>query len=136
MTERTIELVLVCHDAPPLEYDNRPCEFGLQDTNHVLHPGEQMPDGALRFSCEAMVKRRKDGTPDLGGRFVHGPGGGRFLYLGWRVIGGATWIRRYKIPLAPLSWGLLETSTLHASVSTAGRSVTLTFRAPWASLPH
>jgi hypothetical protein len=136
MTERTIALVLVCRAAPPLEHEGHPCEFGVQDANQILHPGDALPDGALRFACEATVKRRKDGTPDLGGRFVHGPGGARFLYLGWRVIGAPNWIRRYKIPLAPLSWELLEASTLHTTVTAAERAATLSLLTPWAPAPQ
>lgn len=126
-----LHLVLVCRDAPPLEHEGRPMEFGIQDSRQVLHPGAPLPGGALRFDVDAAVKIRRDGTPDLGGPFVHGPAGARFLYLGWRAIGGATWTRRYKIPLAGIAPELLAAGTLSAAVSTAERTTTLSLSEGW-----
>lgn len=132
MSSPTIHLVLICRDAPPPEHEGRPMEFGLQDARQVLHPGAPLPGGALRFELDAAVKVRRGGAPDLGGPFVHGPAGGRFLYLGWRAIGGAAWTRRYKIPLAGISPQLLDAGALHATVSAAERAATLSLLDGWA----
>jgi hypothetical protein len=98
-----VRLLITC-EPPPASHDGQPTEFGLQDKQQALHAGTLLPDGALRFACDVAVKpHATTGAPDFGGQFVHGPAGARFLYLGWRPIGGA-WIKRFKIPLAPISW--------------------------------
>jgi hypothetical protein len=130
----TARLVLVCDHAPPPEHEGRPTEFGLQDAHQVLHPGELLADGSLRFELDAAVRARKDtGTPDFAGRFVHGPRAGRFLYLGWRQIGAPNWIRRYKIPLAGISWEQLAAGPLSARVSGAQRAATLSLLEGWSA---
>lgn len=132
---RTARLVLVCQDPPPSEQDGRPAEFGLQDTRQVLHPGDPLPDGALRFELDVAVRlHAASGAPDFAGPFVHGPARGRFLYLGWRPVGEAAWTRRYKIPLAAITWELLDAGAggaLFARVSTAERAATLTLLEGW-----
>lgn len=124
---RTIRLVLLCDSPPAASYEGRPAEFGLQDARAVLHPGDVQPDGAVRFELEAAVKPHRDsGAPNFSGPFVHGPALGRFLYLGWRRIGDVAWIRRYKIPLAGITWELLDSGApLRARVSAAWRGATL-----------
>ncbi len=103
-----IQLQITCEAPPPTTYDGQSTEFGLQDNKQALYPGIQQPDGALRFDCEVTVKSHAAASaPDFGGPFVHGPAGARFLYLGWRPPDGA-WIKRFKIPLAPMSWGQIE----------------------------
>jgi len=102
-TPTHIRLVITCAAAPPATHNGQATEFGLQDQQQILHPGTLLPEGVLRFACEVAVKSHATGIPDYGGPFVHGPVGARFLYLGWRPLGGA-WIRRFKIPLAPISW--------------------------------
>jgi hypothetical protein len=103
-TPTRIRLQLTCEDPPLSNYDGQPTEFGLQDKQQALHAGVSQPDGAIRFACEVAVKpHATTSRPDFGGPFAHGPAGARFLYLGWRPPGGA-WIRRFKIPLTPISW--------------------------------
>src|SRR3954469_25527388 len=100
----SIRLQITCAAPPPATHAGEPTEFGLQDKQQTLHVGTLLPDGALLFACEVAVKQHAaTGVPDFGGPFVHGPAGERFLYLGWRPLGGA-WIKRFKIPLAPISW--------------------------------
>ena len=99
-----LHLQITCEAPPPATHNGQPTEFGLQDKQQALHPGALLPDGALRFVCEVTVKPlTKTYAPDFGGPFVHGATGARFLYLGWRPPGGV-WIKRFKIPLAPISW--------------------------------
>jgi hypothetical protein len=52
----------------------------------------------------AVQARSATDTPDFAGAAVHGPPGGRFLYLGWRGAGAPDWIRRWKPPLGEISW--------------------------------
>jgi hypothetical protein len=133
---RAVRLVLICQDPPPPEIDGRPAEFGLQDAHRTLHPGEVLADGAQRFELQVAVKAHAaTGAPDFGSPFVHGPALGRFLYLGWRPIGDELWTRRYKIPLAAITWQLLDRAgpegALVARASAAERAATLTLLAGW-----
>jgi hypothetical protein len=133
MTIRTARIVLVCQDPPPGEHAGSPTEFGLLDKAGVLHAGTSYAGGAQRFALAAQVKDGLGGAPDFAGPFVHGPRGGRFLYLGWRPPGGA-WIRRYKILLAGMTAELLDTAgagALEAVVSTNERRATLSIPAGW-----
>lgn len=63
----------------------------------------QRGDGqALRFECHVPLRPGRDGRPGLGGPFVHGPRGGRFLYLDVGTFAGqqdSPWSRRIKVPL-------------------------------------
>ena len=57
----------------------------------------------------------------------------RFLYLGWRPPGGA-WIRRFKIPLAPISWEQIaagQAGALAARVSAARSGAVALLGAGW-----
>ena len=99
-----LHLLITCDAPPPAIYQGQPTEFGLQDKQQALRTGAALPGGALRFDCELEIKpHAATGAPDFGGAFVHGPASARFLYLGWRPPGGA-WIKRFKIPLAPIGW--------------------------------
>jgi len=72
-------------------------------------------------------------VPDFGGPFVHGPAGARFLYLSWRPRGGV-WIRRFKIPLAPMSWEQIaagQAGALAARVSAASSGTVALLGAGW-----
>ena len=129
-----IRLQITCEAPPASIYNGQPTEFGLQDKQQALHPGVSQPDGALRFACElAMKPHATTGAPDFGGPFVHGPAGARFLYLGWRPLGGA-WIRRFKIPLAPIGWEQIaagQAGALAARVSAARSGAVALLGAGW-----
>jgi hypothetical protein len=52
-----------------------------------------------------------DRNPRFGGPFVHGPAGGKFLYLDIGTFAGqkdSPWNRRLKIPLSGISPALLK----------------------------
>lgn len=108
MAEKLILNIQLMVQAPPVtEADDRALVFGLQDKTDALHGGERQPDGALRFTCPVTIHPRQgDAPPDCAGPFVHGPKGDRFLYLGWRGANNR-WIRRWKVPLGGLTWGLI-----------------------------
>ena len=130
-----LRLQITCTAPPPAIYNGQMTEFGLQDKQQALYPGTLLPDGALCFACEVAVKpHATTGAPDFGGSFVQGPAGARFLYLGWRPPGGA-WIRRFKIPLAPISWEQIaagQAGALAASVSAARSGTVALLGAGWA----
>jgi hypothetical protein len=126
--------LIACAVPPPATYNGQPTEFGLQDKQQILRPGTPLPDGALRFGCEVTVKpHTTTGAPDFGGPFVHGPAGARFLYLGWRQL-GSTWIKRFKISLASISWEQIaagQTGALIARVSTTHSGTVALLGAGW-----
>ncbi len=120
-TPTRIRLQITCEASPPTTFNGQTTKFGLQDKQQTLHPGVLQPDGALRFDCEVTVKPHvTTGAPDFSGPFVHGPTGARFLYLSWRSSAG-TWIKRFKIPLAPIDWEQIaagQAGTLAARINT------------------
>lgn len=116
LMKHTLRLHLTCIDPPPAQHNGQATKFGLQDRDRHLMPGCALPDGALLFSFEVQVAYRPDGSVVIGGRFVHGPPQGRFLYLGWRLPGGV-WIRRIKVPLVPITAELAKAGVLAASVA-------------------
>jgi hypothetical protein len=108
---RPLRLRVICNHAPPAEYNGQSTEFGLQDKLQALHPGVIDEDDALYYEAEVSVRRHKtDGSPVMGGPFVHGPSKAKFLYLGWRPAypPQAAWIRRTKVSLSSISWALIE----------------------------
>lgn len=134
---QTMRLRLTCVYPPPASHNGQATEFGMLDRTGALTPGMRLPDGALRFDIEVQVARRSDGSANLGGSYVHGPPGGRFLYLGWRPIGGA-WIRRTKVPLAAITWPLVEAAgdgTLDATVA-GDRGATVPLLIAWHAPLH
>lgn len=98
-----LAVVLICQDAPPPEREGRAMEFGAQDKAGVLHAGVPEAERAVRFALRIVARPAADGGVDFAGSFVHGVPQGRFLYLGYRPLGEATWTRRWKIPLATLT---------------------------------
>jgi len=134
---RTIRLRLTCANPPPAIHAGQATEFGILDKTGVLTPGMHLPGGALRFDIEVQVARRPDGSAACSGSYVHGPPGGRFLYLGWRPVGGA-WIRRTKVPLAAITWLLVEAAgdgTLDATVA-GDRGATVPLLVAWHAPSH
>ena len=72
----------------------------------------QASAGGLVFELSVMVAGAlPDGRPRFLGPFVQGPPDARFVYLNCGAAAGQPgthWLRRAKIPLAGLSWALIE----------------------------
>ncbi len=69
---------------------------------------------AAQWSFEVRTRPVEDGSLDVGGPFVHGRRGDRFLYLSWGTVdeaGGFTMFRRAK-----LMFGDVAPATLHSAV--------------------
>lgn len=134
--KHVLNLRLMVQGPPVADPDVQSPEFGVQDKTQALHVGERQPDGALRYICPVTVRPRQgDAPPDFTGPFVHGPKGDRFLYLAWRGADGR-WLRRWKIPLGGLTWGLIgqaqaDDATLAATVVT-GKQVRIEPQDGWA----
>ena len=65
----------------------------------------------LRFEFPVRVKEGKDGQPVFLGSFTQGPANQRFIYLDIGTYAGQTntpWGRRLKIPLAGITWRIIE----------------------------
>lgn len=90
---RSIRLSITLASPPEFTGDR----FGLQDRDQQLLAGVSSTGGGLRFDCTIEVRSNERGL-DYRGRNVHGPLGGRFLYLSLRADNG-TWARRTKLDL-------------------------------------
>jgi len=106
--ELTLRIVLV---KPPAGVD-----FGVQKgdgndykTSQIQRAKNQNQD--LRFEFVVRVKEGKDGQPNFLGPFAQGPANARFVYLDIGTYAGQTntgWSRRLKVPLAGISWQMIE----------------------------
>jgi hypothetical protein len=129
--EVTVRLRVICSPMPPKTFGcMERIELAMQ-VRQDLQPGVELPDGSMRFECEARVKgNRNTEAPNFLGPPVHGPVGGRFLYLNWQG-----WERderrefsRMKIHLSSITWEQIEAvvgnegSILEATVSGVGRN--------------
>ena len=68
----------------------------------------------LRFQFPIRVKESKDGQPNFLGPFAQGPANTRFIYLDIGTCAGQIdthWSRRLKIPLAGITWAMIEQAT-------------------------
>ena len=128
-TSRTVHFRLVC-ERPPTEQDAVPvAEFGLQDKQQRLHPGEPQPDGSLvyLFDLEAVPVQAQEAVR-WRGAYVHGPSAAPFLYLSVRLVGAeeSHWTKRIKVPLTGITATQFETASqmdsavLEARVSGTG----------------
>jgi hypothetical protein len=92
---------VVCVQRPPETLSGAPTEFGVLDKKRGLLPGEVLADGAVQFDLDVTALIDGAGRVVIVGPLAHGSPADRFLYLGWRPIGGGKdeWIRRWKISL-------------------------------------
>lgn len=111
----SVQIRVRCIQPPdPIAYR---ADFGLQayvGKERWNLAGIREEDGSYRFETALKVRKRK-GTDELdfAGDFVHGPAGGRFLYLHWShyVEGGVPINRRMKITLTPITWEQISEAT-------------------------
>gem|GEM_PF-879834 len=89
---------LIYRGGPPVHWTGGPADFGVQDKDNRLIAGTPH-DGAMAFDFSLTQRAGADGEPDFAGPFVHGPRGGRFIYLSWRNANGA-YAQRFKFMLA------------------------------------
>lgn len=87
---------------------------GASGKAELVAPVSASPE-ALVFEFAVTVKGAgSDGGPRLLGACVQGPTDGRFVYLNsgaYAGAPGATGGRRAKVPLAGISWALIEASS-------------------------
>src|SRR4051794_29923914 len=87
-------------------------KFGLQRGRGDLLPPVEVSAERLCFDFGLRVGgERADGGPNLLGAFAQGPPAGRFVYVNSGTLAGqadSCWTRRAKVPLAGVTWELLE----------------------------
>ncbi len=134
MGAREVRLRVVCVEPPACEWEGVRTEFGLQDRQRGLQPGQARDDGSLAYEL-VIVATQRPGADDVrfSGAFVHGTGADPFLYLSLRAAEGepTAWIRRLKVPLAGLTWDRLAAAaagsafTIRVSGARSGRAAVL-----------
>ena len=86
--------------------------FRLQRGKNELVPPTRDRDGYLSFDFTLRVSNdRTKGPPNLRGALAQGPPAGRFVYVNSGTLAGqadSCWTRRAKVPLAGISWDLIE----------------------------
>lgn len=106
--EREITLRVIVNK-PPVGVD-----FGVQEghgNDYKTVQTQRFTNKDLRFEFPVRVKENKDGEPNFLGAFAQGPASNRFVYLDIGSAAGQTgthWSRRLKIPLAGITWPLIE----------------------------
>ena len=106
--EREITLRILVRN-PPTGVD-----FGVQEghgNDYKTVQTQRFTKQDLQFEFPVRVKENKDGGPNFLGPFAQGPADQRFVYLDIGTYAGQTnthWSRRLKIPLAGITWALIE----------------------------
>ena len=120
--ERQIILRVIV-ETPPRDVD-----FGVQEghgSDYKTVQKQRFTNEDLRFEFPLRVQEGKNGQPNFLGSFAQGPANSRFLYLDIGTYAGQTnspWGRRLKIPLAGISWPMIEQAS--------GDSVVIEARVP------
>ena len=106
--ERQLTLRIIV-ESPPGGVD-----FGVQEghgNDYKTVQKQRFTKQNLRFEFPIRVKEGKNGEPNFLGDFAQGPANNRFIYLDIGTFAGqtnTTWSRRLKIPLAGITWPMIE----------------------------
>jgi hypothetical protein len=98
---RSVPIRLISETAPPVEYQDRPTQFGLPDKKQQqFDRGVTHPEGSVQFELEVQVERiGPTGTLRFRGPCVQGTPAEPFIYLAWIYADEPGVIKRQKIPL-------------------------------------
>lgn len=89
-------------------------DFGIQKGsgyNYETIQKQRSGTKDLHFEFTITVKWNKDGSPNFLGAIVHGPPGGRFIYINIGTSAGqvdSVWSRRLKIPLKGITTAMVN----------------------------
>jgi hypothetical protein len=106
--ERQVTLRIIV-EKPPSGVD-----FGVQEghgNDYKTVQRQRFTKQDLRFEFPIRVKEGKSGEPNFLGAFAQCPASSRFIYLDIGTYAGqtkTTWSRRLKIPLASITWPMIE----------------------------
>jgi len=106
--ERQVTLRIIV-ERPPGGVD-----FGVQEghgNDYKTVQRQRFTNHDLRFEFPIRVKEGTNGQPNFLGAFAQGPANSRFIYLDIGTCAGqtnTTWSRRLKIPLAGITWPMIE----------------------------
>jgi hypothetical protein len=109
--ERQVTLRIIL-ERPPSGID-----FGVQEghgSDYKTVQTQRSSKQDLRFEFPIRVKEGKNGRPTFLGSFAQGPADNRFIYLDIGTYAGqinTPWSRRLKIPLAGITWPMIEQSS-------------------------
>jgi uncharacterized protein DUF5990 len=104
--ELTLRIIL---EAPPAGVD-----FGLQEgsgNNYKTVQTQTSKTSDMTFTFTVRAKQNANGAPTFLGPFTQGPPQSRFVYLDIGTYAGQTgthWARRLKVPLAGITWEMVE----------------------------
>lgn len=111
-----------------LEHPPAGVDFGLQEgkgNDYQTIQKQRSNGGDLRFECVVTVKdNREDGLPNFLGPLTQGPPTGRFIYIGigkWAGQQNSAWERRIKVPLAGITWKMIEQVAADAKLTLEAR---------------
>jgi hypothetical protein len=103
------------HELPlhiTLVHPPRDVVFCLQRGKGEIVSPVRATGGDLSFELSVRVRDgRADGLPNFLGPFTQGPPAGRFVYVNSGTSAGeagSCWTRRAKVPLAAITWPLIE----------------------------
>ena len=106
--ERQVTLRVIV-ESPPGDVD-----FGVQEghgNDYKTVQKQRYTKQDLRFEFLIRVNEGKNGQPNFLGSFAQGPANNRFIYLDIGTYAGQSntpWGRRLKIPLAGITWPMIE----------------------------
>jgi len=106
--ERQVTLRVIV-ERPPADVD-----FGVQEghgNDYRTVQKQRFTSDDLQFEFPIRVKEGKTGEPNFLGPFAQGPAHNRFIYLDIGTYAGqanTAWSRRLKIPLAGITWPMIE----------------------------
>ena len=127
MTSETTILLRVAVDHAPA---GPGVAFGIQNKSGDLIDGVPGPRGQITF--EAHVRVATDGgSLNFLGPFTHGPRANRHLYLSQRTNGGEGWVKRIKLPLAPITPEMIAAAKGRAIETVVDGRSAATVRTEW-----
>ena len=106
--ERQVTLRVIV-ESPPGDVD-----FGVQEghgNDYKTVQKQRYTKQDLRFEFLIRVNEGKNGQPNFLGSFAQGPANNRFIYLDIGTYAGQSntpWGRRLKIPLAGITWPMIQ----------------------------
>lgn len=104
--ETNVVLRVSVHHAP----SGPGVSFGLQDKSGKVVAGVPGPLGMITFEARVRVASG-GGSLNFLGPLTHGPKANRHLYLSHGRTQGGDWVKRIKLPLAPITAAMVAAAS-------------------------